>query len=190
MKALRKMRPQRGAQIESVPVPALGPTQVLVRVRYASICGTDLHIYDWDAWASKTIPLGLTIGHEFVGEVVAVGSNVADITIGQLVSGEGHVVCGRCRNCLAGRRHLCAFTKGLTKPISSGCAVACAKAGSPLVILTDDGNIYWPIADTTPSSGQNEKLLPFAGQKVTATGKAYQRGGSSALVIEKIEALN
>jgi hypothetical protein len=82
----------------------------------------------------------------------------------------------------------CAFTKGLTKPISSGCAVACAKAGSPLVILTDEGNIYWPIADTTPSSGQNEKLLPFAGQKVTATGKAYQRGGSSALVIEKIEA--
>jgi hypothetical protein len=82
----------------------------------------------------------------------------------------------------------CAFTKGLTKPISSGCAVACAKAGSPLVILTDDGNIYWPIADSTPSSGQNEKLLPFAGQKVTASGKVYQRGGSSALVIEKIEA--
>jgi hypothetical protein len=82
----------------------------------------------------------------------------------------------------------CAFTKGLTKPISSQCAVACAKAGSQLVILTDEGNIYWPIADTTPSSGQNEKLLPFAGQKVTASGKAYQRGGSSALVINKIEA--
>ena len=81
----------------------------------------------------------------------------------------------------------CAFTKGLTKPISSQCAVACAKAGSPLVILTDDGNIYWPIADTMPSSGQNDKLLPFAGQKVTASGKVYQRGGSSALVIDKIE---
>jgi hypothetical protein len=82
----------------------------------------------------------------------------------------------------------CAFTKGLKKPISSDCAVACAKAGSPLVILTDDGNIYWPIADTTPSSGQNEKLLPFAGQKVTASGKVFQRGGSAAMVIEKIEA--
>jgi hypothetical protein len=82
----------------------------------------------------------------------------------------------------------CAFTKGLKKPISSECAVACAKAGSPLVILTDDGHIYWPIADTTPSSGQNEQLLPFAGQKVTASGKVYQRGGSSALVIEKVEA--
>jgi hypothetical protein len=83
----------------------------------------------------------------------------------------------------------CAFTKGLKKPISSECAVACAKAGSPLVILTDNGNIYWPIADTTPSSGQNEKLLPFAGQKVTASGKVFQRGGSTAMVIEQIEPL-
>ena len=84
----------------------------------------------------------------------------------------------------------CAFTKGLKKPISKECAIACAKAGSPLVILADNGTIYWPIADTTPSSGQNEKLLPFAGQKVTATGKVFQRGGSSALVIEKIELLS
>ena len=84
----------------------------------------------------------------------------------------------------------CAFTKGLKKPISAECATACAKAGSPLVILTDNGTIYWPIADTTPSSGQNEKLLPFAGQKVTASGKVFQRGGSTALVIEKIEGLS
>src|SRR5450631_396186 len=83
----------------------------------------------------------------------------------------------------------CAFTKGLTKPISAQCAQACAKAGSPLVILTDNGTIYWPIADTTPSRGQNDRLLPFAGQKVTANGKVFQRGGSSALVIEKIEPL-
>jgi hypothetical protein len=83
----------------------------------------------------------------------------------------------------------CAFTKGLEKPISRECAVACAKAGSPLVILTANGTIYWPIADTTPSSGQNEKLLPFAGQKVTATGKVFERGGSHAFVIEKIEPL-
>jgi hypothetical protein len=83
----------------------------------------------------------------------------------------------------------CAFTKGLKKPISGQCANTCAKAGSPLVILTDNGTIYWPIADTTPSSGQNEKLLPFAGQKVTASGKVFQRGGSSALVIDKIEPL-
>ena len=82
----------------------------------------------------------------------------------------------------------CAFTKGLSKPISADCARACANAGSPLVILAKDGTIYWPIADTTPSSGQNEKLLPFAGQKVNASGKIFQRGGSMAIVIEKIEA--
>ncbi len=82
----------------------------------------------------------------------------------------------------------CAFTKGLKKPISADCATACARAGSPLVILSDNGAIYWPISDSTPSSGQNEKLMPFAGQKVTASGKVYQRGGSTALVIEKIEA--
>ena len=81
----------------------------------------------------------------------------------------------------------CAFTKGLSKPISKQCAISCAKAGSQLVILSDDGTIYWPIADTTPSSGQNPKLLPFAGDKVTATGKIYERGGSKAIVIEKIE---
>ena len=82
----------------------------------------------------------------------------------------------------------CAFTKGLSKPISKQCAISCAKGGSPLVILANDGSIYWPITDTTPSSGQNSKLLPLAGDKVTATGKIYERGGSKAIVIEKIEA--
>jgi len=84
----------------------------------------------------------------------------------------------------------CAFTKNLAKPISSDCARTCAKAGSPLVILAEDGTVYWPIADTMPSIGQNDKLLPFAGQKVTASGKLFQRGGSSALVVEKIEPLS
>ena len=83
----------------------------------------------------------------------------------------------------------CAFTKGLKQPISKDCAIACAKAGSPLVILTDDGKIYWPIADTTPSSGQNDRLMPFAGDRVSVTGKVFQRGGSSAIVLEKIEPL-
>ena len=113
MKALVKSRDERGLWLHDVPEPEMGINDVKIRVLYTGICGTDLHIYDWDAWASNTIPIGLTIGHEFVGEVVAVGSNVADINIGQLVSGEGHVVCGRCRNCLAGRRHLCAHTLGV-----------------------------------------------------------------------------
>jgi len=101
----------------------------------------------------------------------------ADKDTGKLITVKGYVL-----------DSACAFTKGLEKPISAECATACAKAGSPLVILADNGTIYWPIADTTPSSGQNEKLLPFAGKKVTASGKVFQRGGSSALVIEKIEA--
>src|SRR5271155_6027626 len=113
VKALVKSREERGLWLEDVPEPEMGINDVKIRVLATGICGTDLHIYEWDAWARSTIKKGLTIGHEFVGEVVAVGSNVTDIPIGQLVSGEGHVVCGRCRNCLAGRRHLCAHTLGV-----------------------------------------------------------------------------
>ena len=113
MKALVKRQAARGLWLEDVPEPAIGLNDVLIRVDRTGICGTDLHIYNWDAWAQKTIPVPLVVGHEFVGEIVAVGSNVKDFCPGQVVSGEGHVVCGRCRNCLAGRRHLCADTKGI-----------------------------------------------------------------------------
>ena len=112
MKALVKSQSERGLWLENVPEPQPGINDVLIRVLLTGICGTDLHIYDWDDWAQQTIPLGLTIGHEFVGEIVEVGSNVTDFHPGDIVSGEGHVVCGRCRNCLAGRRHLCAHTLG------------------------------------------------------------------------------
>ncbi|HVJ08428.1 MAG TPA: L-threonine 3-dehydrogenase [Acidisarcina sp.] len=113
MKALVKARSDRGLWIEDVPEPKVGINDVKIRVLATGICGTDLHIYEWDSWAQKTITPPLVIGHEFVGEIVEVGSNVADFQIGDRVSGEGHVVCGRCRNCLAGRRHLCAHTKGV-----------------------------------------------------------------------------
>src|SRR6516164_1174138 len=113
MKALVKSRPEPGLWLEEVPVPQTGINDVLIRVHRASICGTDLHILKWDAWASRTIPVPMVIGHEFEGEVAAVGSNVVDFFPGQLVSAEGHVVCGRCRNCLAGRRHLCASSSGV-----------------------------------------------------------------------------
>jgi len=113
LKALVKSREERGLWLEDVPEPEMGINDVMIRVLKTGICGTDLHIYEWDAWARSTIRKGLVIGHEFVGEVIAVGSNVTDIPVGQLVSGEGHVVCGRCRNCLAGRRHLCAHTLGV-----------------------------------------------------------------------------
>ena len=113
MKALVKSRDAVGLWLEDVPEPEMGINDVKIRVLCTGICGTDLHIYDWDAWARSTIKIGLTIGHEFVGEVVAIGSNVDDLPLGTIVSGEGHVVCGRCRNCLAGRRHLCAHTMGV-----------------------------------------------------------------------------
>lgn len=113
MKALVKKEATPGLWLEEVEAPTPGANDVLIKVHKTGICGTDLHIHNWDSWAQKTIPVPLIIGHEFVGEVVETGSNVMDFHIGELVSGEGHVVCGRCRNCLAGRRHLCAETEGI-----------------------------------------------------------------------------
>jgi threonine 3-dehydrogenase len=113
MKALVKSKAEHGLWLEDIGEPVIGINDVLIRVRYTGICGTDVHIYEWDEWAQGTIKVPMTIGHEFVGEIVAVGSNVNDFFPGDIVSGEGHVVCGRCRNCLAGRRHLCAHTEGV-----------------------------------------------------------------------------
>ena len=113
MKAIAKERSEPGLWLTDVPEPNIGINDVLIKVERTGICGTDLHIYQWDSWAEKTIPVPMVVGHEFVGEIVEVGSNVSDFRPGEIVSGEGHVVCGRCRNCLAGRRHLCADTKGI-----------------------------------------------------------------------------
>ena len=113
MKALVKAKSEPGLWLEDVPVPQFGINDVLIRIDRTGICGTDLHIHKWDAWAKKTIPVPMVVGHEFVGEIVEVGSNVKDFFPGDVVSGEGHVVCGRCRNCLAGRRQLCKDTKGV-----------------------------------------------------------------------------
>jgi threonine 3-dehydrogenase len=113
MKALVKRHAEPGLWLEDVPEPSIGVNDVLIRIDRTGICGTDLHIYKWDAWARRTIPVPMVVGHEFVGEIVEVGSNVTGFQPGETVSGEGHVVCGRCRNCLAGRRHLCADTKGV-----------------------------------------------------------------------------
>ena len=113
MKALVKAKSEPGLWLLDVPVPSIGINDVLVEVLRTGICGTDVHIYKWDEWARKTIPVPMIVGHEFVGRIVEVGSNVHDFAPGDIVSGEGHVVCGRCRNCLAGRRHLCKDTKGI-----------------------------------------------------------------------------
>jgi threonine 3-dehydrogenase len=113
VKALVKSKAAAGLWLDDVPVPKIGINDVLIRVDRTGICGTDVHIFKWDDWARKTIPVPMVIGHEFVGEIVEVGANVSDFFPGNIVSGEGHVVCGRCRNCLAGRRHLCAKTQGV-----------------------------------------------------------------------------
>ena len=113
MKALVKRSAEVGLWLEDVPVPEIGINEVLIQVLKTSICGTDVHIYNWDAWAQKTIHVPMVIGHEFVGKIIEIGSNVHDFKVGDLVSAEGHVVCGHCRNCLAGRRHLCNAPSGI-----------------------------------------------------------------------------
>jgi threonine 3-dehydrogenase len=113
MKALVKAHAEPGIWLEEVPVPQIGINDVLIRVLRTGICGTDVHIHAWDSWAQKAVPIPLVLGHEFVGEVIDVGANVNDFAPGDRVSGEGHLVCGRCRNCMAGRRHLCAYARGV-----------------------------------------------------------------------------
>lgn len=113
MKALVKARPEKGLWLQDVPVPEIRHNEVLIKILRTAICGTDVHIYNWDKWSRQTIPVPMHIGHEFVGTVDAVGSHVTDFKKGDLVSGEGHLVCGHCRNCLAGRRHLCSDTRGV-----------------------------------------------------------------------------
>jgi threonine 3-dehydrogenase len=113
MKALVKKYAKPGLWLDDVEMPEVGINDVLIKIKKTSICGTDIHIYQWDDWSQKTIPVPMHIGHEFVGEVVGFGDNVHDVYLGEIVSGEGHLVCGRCRNCLAGRRHLCMNTSGV-----------------------------------------------------------------------------
>jgi len=131
MKALTKKKPEPGLRMEDTPVPEVGTNDVLIKIHKTAICGTDVHIFNWDQWSQKTVKTPLVLGHEFVGTVEKMGSNVHDVKLGELVSGEGHIVCGRCRNCLAGRRHLCidpkcigvnrngAFAEFLSIPISN-----------------------------------------------------------------------
>ena len=113
MKALVKVKPEPGLWLEDVPIPEIGINDVLIKIHKTSICGTDVHIYNWNEWAQRTIPVPMHVGHEFVGTIAQIGSNVHDFKPDDLVSGEGHLVCGRCRNCLAGRRHLCMRTSGV-----------------------------------------------------------------------------
>src|SRR6266567_3011524 len=181
MKALVKRNAQPGLWLEEVPEPKASLNDVLIRIDRTGICGTDIHIYKWDDWAKKNIPVPMVVGHEFVGEIVEVGSNVKDFFPGQIVSGEGHVVCGHCRNCLAGRRHLCKDTKGvgvnrpgafaeyLVLPQSNVWvheSIADAKAGHPSHISRDVQSIFDPFGNAVHTALQYDVL----GEDVLITG--------------------
>lgn len=171
MKALVKKYAQPGLWLDDVPEPAIGINDVLIKVHKTAICGTDVHIYNWDPWAQKTIPVPMVLGHEFVGTIAAIGCNVHDCQIGEVVSGEGHIVCGRCRNCLAGRRHLCKDTQGvgvnrpgafaeyIAIPVSN---VWHADSRIPLDILT----IFDPFGNATHTA----LSFPVLGEDVLITG--------------------
>jgi threonine 3-dehydrogenase len=171
MKALVKKQSGEGLWLEDVPQPGVAANDVLIKVSRTGICGTDLHIYKWDDWASKTVPMPLVVGHEFVGEIVEVGGDVRDFRVGELVSGEGHVVCGHCRNCMAGRRHLCNDTAGIgvTRPGAFAEYIALPQTNvwvhKPGIDL-DVASIFDPYGNATHST----LSFPVLGEDVLVTG--------------------
>ena len=171
MKALVKKEPESGLWLEDVPEPLIGDNDVLIKVDRTGICGTDLHIYNWDEWAQSTVPVPMVVGHEFVGEIVDVGRNVRDFHIGELVSGEGHVVCGHCRNCMAGRRHLCNDTAGIgvTRPGAFAEFISLPQTNvwvhNPDIDL-DVASIFDPFGNATHSA----LSFPVLGEDVLITG--------------------
>lgn len=152
MKSLVKAKPTPGIWMEDVPVPTIGVNDVLIKIEKTAICGTDIHIYQWDEWAAATIPVPMTVGHEFYGKIVDIGSEVQGLAVGQRVSGEGHITCGHCRNCRAGKRHLCRNTLGvgvnrpgcfaeyLAMPASNVLAIPDDITGDQAAILDPFGN--------------------------------------------------
>ncbi|HYE20162.1 MAG TPA: L-threonine 3-dehydrogenase [Tepidisphaeraceae bacterium] len=181
MPALVKRERKEGLWLEEVPVPQIGINDVLIEVLKTGICGTDVHIYNWDAWAQKTIPVPMVVGHEFVGRIVGLGENVHDFHVGDVVSGEGHVICGRCRNCLAGRRHLCkdtqgigvnrpgAFARYLALPVTNVWvheSVADREHGHPSKISRDVQSIFDPFGNAVHTALQFDLL----GEDVLVTG--------------------
>ena len=171
MRALVKKEPETGLWLEDVPEPEVRDNDVLIKVDRTGICGTDIHIYNWDEWAQKTVPVPMVVGHEFVGEIVEVGKNVRDFHLGEIVSGEGHVVCGHCHNCMAGRRHLCNDTAGIgvTRPGAFAEFISLPQtnvwAHSSNIDL-DVASIFDPFGNATHSA----LSFPVLGEDVLITG--------------------
>lgn len=171
MKALVKAKAEPGIWLEDVPEPEVGPNDVLIQVNKTSICGTDLHIVAWDEWASTTIPVPMVVGHEYMGVVVEAGTEVEGISIGQRVSGEGHIVCGRCRNCQAGRRHLCIRTQGVGVNRPGAFAQYVSIPGSNVQPIPDDiSDDIGTILDPLGNAVHTALNFDLVGEDVLITG--------------------
>jgi len=188
MKALVKARPETGLWMEHVPVPETGPNDVLIKVKKSAICGTDVHIWNWDEWSARTVPVPMVVGHEFCGEIVDCGSAAVKFKIGQRVSGEGHVVCGTCRNCRAGRGHLCRNTKGVgvNRP-GSFAEYLCIPEANVVPIPDDIPDEIAAIFDPFGNAVHTALSFDLVGEDVLVTG-AGPIGIMGALVAQKVGA--
>lgn len=188
MRALVKSRPEPGIWMENVPVPEIGPNDVLIKVKKSAICGTDVHIWNWDEWAQKTVPVPMVTGHEFVGEVADFGSAVTGYKVGQRVSGEGHVVCGQCRNCRAGRGHLCRNTLGVGVNRPGSFAEYVAIPAHNVVAIPDDiPDEIAAIFDPLGNAVHTALSFDLVGEDVLVTG-AGPIGIMGALVAQCVGA--
>jgi threonine 3-dehydrogenase len=185
MKALVKAKAEPGIWMERVPVPEPGPNDVLIRVKKSAICGTDVHIYNWDKWAQATIPVPMVVGHEFSGEIAEIGSAVTKYKVGQRVSGEGHIVCGVCRNCRAGRGHLCRNTLGVGvhRPGSFG-EYVCIPEANVVPIPDDVSDEVAAIFDPFGNAVHTALSFDLVGEDVLVTG-AGPIGIMGALVAKR-----
>lgn len=188
MKAIVKARPEPGLWMDEVPVPEPGPTEVLIRVRKSAICGTDVHIWNWDEWARTTVPVPLVVGHEFCGEVAETGAAVTRLRRGQRVSGEGHIVCGQCRNCRAGRGHLCRNTRGVGVHRAGAFAEYLCLPQENVVPIPDDiPDEVAAIFDPLGNAVHTALSFDLVGEDVLVTG-AGPIGIMGALIAQKVGA--
>ncbi len=184
MKALVKSKPEKGLWMEDIPVPEIGPNDVLIKVSKTAICGTDLHIYLWDDWAQQTIPVGLTIGHEYVGHIAKMGSEVTEFKEGDRVTGEGHIACGHCRNCRRGRQHICELTLGVGVNINGAFAeYVKIPASNVLKINKKIPDEIVAIMDPLGNATHTTLSFPVIGEDVLITGSGLI--GSMCIAIAK-----
>ena len=175
MKALVKSKAEKGIWMEDVPVPEIGPNDVLIKVSKSAICGTDLHIYLWDEWAQKTIPVGLTTGHEYGGYVAKVGSEVSEFKEGDRVTGEGHISCGHCRNCRRGRQHICETTIGIGVNINGSFAEYVKVPSSNVMKINKEvPDEILAIMDPLGNATHTALSFPMIGEDVLVTGAVLQ----------------